>query len=196
VRAFLPYLLATGLGLILTPGLAGAQTAESRTENSPGLALGLSIGLPVAGYGLIAAAMLPSDHVQTWQKVSLASGVGLALLGPSGGHVYINRPLRGVAFTAGRLALAGLGVLALIEGMGHSDHDVPGYQPGAANTAMVQMGLCGAGILALSVWESVSTYRLAERMNRPTQRTVALGPLLAPNRDGGLLAGLTLGGHF
>jgi len=185
------------LVLAVMPGVAGAQSRnEAPPERSPGLALGLSAGLPLAGYAMIAAAVLPSGNIQAWQKVSMVGGIGLALLGPSGGNYYTGRFLPAFAFSAGRLTLAALGAMFLQEGIGHSDVSEADYQPGAAKTSMIEVAACGAGILALSVWESLDSYVATKRRNPGNRRPLALAPLMIPGREGKLVTGLGVAGTY
>jgi hypothetical protein len=172
------------------------QTPEPPQVKSPGLALGLSIGAPLVGYGMIAAAMLSSGHIQDWQKVALVGGISLGLLGPSAGHFYTGHYLRAALFDAGRVALFGLAFLAFAEGMKHEDSSESTYDRGAVSAASAEVILCGVGLLALTVWESIDSYYSAVQVNRTSQRTVALSPLVVPGRDGVSLAGLSLVGRY
>jgi hypothetical protein len=183
--------------VLAMPSLAAAQAStETEPAKSPGLALGLSIAAPFAGYGMIAAAAIPSGNIQAWQKIGLVGGVSLALLGPSAGHFYTGHAGRALAFSAGRVALTVLGSLFFSEGVAHSDSSESDYDAGAAKTSMIGVLVCGTGILALSIWESIDSYASAEQRNRAPTRTLAVAPLVATGRDRGALVGLTLAGRY
>jgi hypothetical protein len=175
---------------------AEEQMPEPPQVKSPGLALGLSIGAPLVGYGMIAAAILPSGHVQDWQKVALVGGIGLGLLGPSAGHFYTGHYLRAALFDAGRVTLFALAFAAIAEGMKHEDSSESTYDRGAVSRADTEAIVCGIGVLALTVWENIDSHFAAKQVNRAAQRSVAVSPLVAPGRDGGALAGLSLAGRF
>jgi hypothetical protein len=188
---------------VLTAGTrrAAAETGREPSEastpvKSPGLALGLSIALPAAGYGLFLASVLPSRSDSSLQVAGLFLGAGLALIGPSGGHFYTGQVGRGLAFSGGRLLLLTLAAAAFAEGMKHEDMSESSYDGGAVRISMIELALCGAGILALSVWESIDTYHSAESVNRTPKRSLAVAPMLVRNGEGLSLTGLSLAGTY
>lgn len=195
-------IVLAGVAITARPSLATETPLEPAPEGgpaqekSPGLALGLSIALPLAGYGMIAAASLPPGDIQTWQKVTMGAGIAMALVGPSGGHLYLGSYRRAALFTAGRLALTGLAAIAFSEGVSHSDTSESSYDSMKSEAAAVGVALCGAGIVALSIWESIDSYGMAKEMNRAPGRTLALSPMMASSREGVSLAGLSLAGTF
>lgn len=183
-----------GLVFMLATGRAWAQSPTEPTETgkSPGLALGLSIGLPLAGYGMMAASAIPS-RTSALQGAGMASGVLLALVGPSGGHFYANHVGRGLAFSGGRLLLAILGSAAFAQGMDHEDMSEADYDKDIVRRADIEVALCAAGILALSIWESVDTYITTKRDSGPA---LSLAPLMVRQREGVSLAGVSLVGTY
>ncbi len=192
-----PFALLT----ILAVPPAEAEAAElppedARTSRSPGLALGLSIALPALGYGTMAVSALPSGHIQSWQEIGMAGGAILALLGPSGGHLYTGHAGRAMAFSGGRLLLTILGFVAFDEGMQHDDRSEADYDHGAVRASMIEVGLCAAGILALSIWESIDTYYSARARGQAPRRDLALAPLLVGTRGGASVAGLAVVGAY
>lgn len=175
----------------------GQAWAQSPTEpiasgKSPGLALGLSIGLPLAGYGMITASLLP-DGSSGWAKASAVSGAMLALVGPAGGHFYANRVGRGLAFSGGRFLLLFLGGMAFGEGLKHGDTSEADYDKDIVRRSAIEMALCAAGILGLSIWESIDTYYTTKRDSGPA---LSLTPMMVNQRDGVSLAGVSLAGRF
>jgi hypothetical protein len=184
--------------LMMAPGVAVAQAAtEAGPAKSPGLALGLSIAAPLAGYGMIAAtAAVSSGGHKTLEGIALFGGVGLGLLGPSLGHFYTGHIGRGLAFSGGRLLLLVVASSLIAEGIEHSDVSESDYDRSAARTSMIGAAICGAGILGLNVWESIDSYRSAAQLNRAASRSLAVAPMVVPGRDGGSLVGLTLAGRY
>lgn|GEM_PF-4390855 len=171
---------------------------ESSPPKSSGLALGLSVGLPVAGYGMMALTGLVPGDVTTFRKVAMVTGATLALAGPSGGNLYIGRSGRALAFTGGRLLLATAALIAFTEGIKFSDSSESDYRPDTARTYMVGLLLCGAGVLGLSAWESVDTYRTAHaaELARRSETSLFIAPLVVPDGHRLALGGLSLGGTY
>jgi hypothetical protein len=185
------------LALTMLQRTAAAQTStESTSDKSPGLALGLSVGLPLVGAGMIAAAALPASYNHTWQTLSMLGGLGLVLLGPSGGNFYIGRIPRGFAFSGGRLALTALAAALIAEGIRHSDVSESDYERGAAKTSMIGAFACGAGILGLTIWETIDAYYATKRLNRAKQQTLAFAPMIVPGREGTFVAGMAVAGRY
>ena len=141
--------------------------------------------------------LVPGD-VTTLRKVVMVTGASLALAGPSGGNLYIGRSGRALAFTGGRLLLATAALMALNEGIRYSDSSEADYRPDTARAYMMGMLLCGAGVLGLSVWESVDTYRTARAAERGSAgaASLAIAPFVVPDRHRLTLAGLSLAGTY
>jgi len=183
-------------------GVSAQDEAPPRRESSPpkssSLALGLSVGLPIAGYGMMALTGLVPGDVTTFRKVVMVTGASLSLAGPSGGNLYIGRSGRALAFTGGRLLLATAALIAFTEGIKYSDSSESDYHPATARTYMMAMLLCGTGVLGLSAWESVDTYRTAraaERVNAGAT-SLAIAPFVVPDGHRPSLAGLSLAGTY
>ena len=143
---------------------------------------------------MMVASALPSGNIQSWQNAGLFVGAGLALVGPSGGHFYTGHIGRGLAFSAGRLLLLALGSAAFSEGMRHDDVSEASYDRGAVKTSNIEVALCGVGILALSIWESIDTYFSAKALSRTPKPGLAFAPMIVRGREGLSLIGLSLAG--
>lgn len=173
-----------------------ATTPSEADTKSPGLALGLSLALPAAGFGMIGLAALPSGSIQSWQQVSVFLGVGLVLAGPSGGQFYTRHYGRAAAFSSARLLLAALAAAAIADGIDHSDQSEADYRRGAARTSMIEAGLCGAGIVALSIWDIIDSYLSARDDSRRSRPGLTLSPLLVPHAAGSSVAGFAVAGTY
>ena len=206
IQSLTPVLVAvaTVATMMMNPRRASADAEPSppaeHSEPSPPpssvRALALSIALPLAGYGLMAAAA--SRDVDTLSKLGMGTGAVLALLGSSGGHVYTGRFGRAAAFSAGRVALAVVGLGAAVEGISYGDSSESDYDHDKARAYMaLALGAAG-GILGLSVWESVDTYRSARAAEAAGRAgaSLAIAPMLVPDRRSLTLGGLALAGTF
>ena len=87
-------------------------------------------------------------------------------------------------------------ITLIAEGIDHSDVSESDYEPGAARTSMIGAAICGAGILGLTIWESIDTYYAAAQRNRAATRSLAVAPMVLPSHNGGSLIGLTLAGRY
>lgn len=190
---------------ILVMGAGGASAAEAPPPirgsgpvppPSPRLALGLSIVLPAVGYGMMAGALAGDPN--TVGKLALGLGATLALAGPSGGNLYTGRVGHALAFTGGRLVLATVGLAAVGAGIAVGDSSESDYDPGKSRAYLKLVLGCVAGIVGLSVWESVGTYRSAKAVEEAggVVRTVSIAPLLVAGRQGLQPGGLSLAGAF
>jgi hypothetical protein len=117
-------------------------------------------------------------------------------VGPSGGHFYTGHIGRGLAFSAGRLLLLALGSAAFAEGMRHDDVSEAGYDRDAVKASNIEVALCGVGILALSIWESIDTYFSAVALSRTPKPGLAVAPMIVHGREGLALTGLALAGMY
>ena len=201
----LAFTIATLAILVAVPRSAAAdgETAPPKAEDtppprSPGLALGLSIGVTTVGYGTILLDGLVPGDITAFRKAIMAVGVTLALGGPSSGNLYTGRIGRALAFTGGRLLLAAAATVAVTEGIGYSDSSEADYRPGTARKYMAGALVCAAGVLGLSVWETVDRYRATKQAERAGAGggSLSVAPFVLPTHQGLSLAGLSLGGTY
>ena len=194
--------------LSIWPSVAYGQKDSSDSGRSPQagtddgklpwLAATLTAGPAVLGYGIAAAATLPSGHVTSAQTACLVGGLALGLLGPSAGHIYTGNYLRAGAFGIGRLAFAGIALAGLLSALGHPEGDQPGYRDD--RTELWSLMLVGsAGVLALTIWESIDSYSSAKAVNRKREGlALALSPFIvrAQGTGSSAVTGLLVSGQF
>jgi hypothetical protein len=175
-----------------------SQQASTDEEKLPWLAATLTAGPAVLGYGIAAAAAFQSGHVTSAQTVCLVGGLSLGLLGPSAGHIYTGNYLRAGLFGMGRLAFAGIAFAGLLSAMHHPDRDEAGYTDDRAG--LLGLMIAGsAGVLALTIWESIDSYSSAREVNRKRKgRALALSPFIvrATSTGSSSVAGLLVSGRF
>ncbi len=61
---------------------------------------------------------------------------------------------------------------------------------------MIEAGLCGAGIVALSIWDITDSYLSARADNRRSRPGLTLSPLLVPHAAGSSVAGFAVAGTY
>ena len=188
---------------ILAAGSGRAAAEDEATPpqpatppGSPGLALGLSIGVSATGYGTVLVDGLAPGNVTGFRKAIMAVGATLALGGPSSGNLYIGHIGRALAFTGGRVLLAAAATVAVTEAIGYGDSSEADYRPGTARKYMAGALVCAAGVLALSVWETVDTYRATTQAARAGGGSLSVAPFVLPTQQGLSLAGLSLTGTY
>ena len=162
----------------------------------PWLAATLSAGPAVLGYGIAAAAILQDRHVTSAQAGCLVGGLALGILGPSAGHIYTGNYLRAGLFGMGRLAFASIAFAGLVSALGGPEPDEFGYSDDTTGTWGLMIGGL-AGVLGLTIWESIDSYSSAKEVNRKG-RAFALSPLIvrAQGTGSSSVAGLLVSGQF
>lgn len=171
-------------------------STEGDREASPWTAVGLSAGVTALGYGAFAVAEAASGGSTSRQVVAL-SGLSLGLLGPATGHLWTSDFDRAALFTGGRLLLVGTAAFAISalvadgDGPDSGSHHPHPYVDGALAIGSL------AGVVALSVWETVDAYqRAAARIERARAAapSFTVGPFLAPPLTGAARPATTVAG--
>jgi hypothetical protein len=182
--------LAVVAALVLAmPAVAAAQPAAPSPEPAPvaeaydpNVALALSLGTTLAGYGALAAGAV-SDN----DALAMVGAMG-AGLGPSLGHWYSGHVLsRG-------LGLRVLGVASGIAGAWLLVSRCPifkdeGQPPCEEETLAITLGVAGAGLFVAGTLDDIFTAPGEAR--RRNQRRIAVAPLVTPDQ-----AGLAVMGSF
>lgn len=178
----------TALAQSAPPAVPAALPAPTDTaEVSARTALGLSVGVTLAGAGLVGLgwhALNSGSAPGAVPEVLLGAGVAAVGLGPTVGHWYAGRVMtRGLAtrLAGTAVALGGAALLIVDSACDHCDHaDVA---PGD-----VLMGLGIAAIVVGTVDDIVSAPGAARRKNA-AERRVTVTPTLSPGRAGLAVAG-------
>jgi hypothetical protein len=134
----------------------------------------------------------------TTRTVGLVAGLTLGVLGPSAGHIYTGDYLRASLFGLGRLAFAGIALAGVFRAVGHPDADEPGYRDDKSEILGLMI-VGSAGVLAMTIWESIDSYSSAKAANRKQEgRALALSPFIVPSQGTGSssVAGLLVSGRF
>jgi hypothetical protein len=101
-------------------------------------------------------------------------------------------------FGLGRLAFAGIAFAGLLSAMDHPERDEAGYTDDF--TELLGFMIAGsAGVLALTIWESIDSYSSAKEFNRKrAELALALSPFVvrAPSTGSWSVAGLLVSGQF
>ena len=190
------------------PSVAYEQEDSSDSRHSPPagtddgklpwMAATLSAGPAALGYGIAAASTLPSGHITSAQVACVVGGLTVGVLGPSAGHIYTGNYLRAGLFGMGRLAFAGMALAGLLSALDHPEADEGGYKNDKTEIWSLML-LGSAGVLGLTIWESVDSYYSAKAVNRERAgRALALSPFIVPSRGTGSpsATGLLVSGRF
>jgi hypothetical protein len=164
---------------------------EEVPYRSPGLAVALSLGSTalLTGVGL---GMMLSDEMGVPAAGGVLIGVGF-VFGPSVGHVYTGNWGKGLLFSLGRIAAAGVAAAGAAVGLD--------WHHSSAVGGMTLMALGAASFVALTVWETVDVRNSAIAFNEEAKKTkLALSPMILPPENPGKDAspgfGLALSGRF
>ncbi|MBL8623286.1 MAG: hypothetical protein JNK64_18385 [Myxococcales bacterium] len=179
---------ATALAQSSPPAAPVAAPAPTdAAEVSPNTALGLSVGVTLAGVGLVGLGWNALDSAASTgpvPEVLLGAGVAAVGLGPTVGHWYAGRVMtRGLATRlAGTAAVLG-GAALLIADSACDDCERPDVSAGD-----LLMGLGVAAIVVGTVDDIVSAPGAARRTNA-AQRRVTVTPTISPRQAGLAVAG-------
>jgi hypothetical protein len=173
-------------------------------RRSPGVALGLSLGVTAGGAALVAAAGAIGDS-------DLGSGLGLAgslalLVGPTTGHWYANRVanpglgVRAVSASVGVVALTGLGLCAFdgIEIDLDPETDPPDQPDDDTECSLWGALVVTAGVAYVggTLFEIATAPAAARKYNREYGLDVQVAPTAIRAGDGSQAPGLAVAGHF
>ena len=184
--------IATTVLVVAAVGL-GASRARADDEPSPALAATITGGAAVVGYGTAVGLAVYTDFEP---EALFFSAVAVGMFGPAGGHVYagtnFGHPL---LFAFGRIGFVGLILIGIQDLIAHDDG-----QTGKANEGFdfALMGTGVVGIVGLTVWETIDSYRCAVKVTQRSSTSVSLAPFLIPARatGGSTSGGLLLSGRF
>ncbi len=164
------------------------------STRSPAAAVWMSVGstlVPAAlGGGLIAANLIAGG-------VILSTGL---VFGPSIGQYYSGRVGKGLLFTLGRAAFAGMAWGGLIWVLLNCyDHEGNCHTTPVGGITLLTIS--GAGVLGLAIWDIVNSYSSAEQYNEEhAKKSISLSPFVMPsagrNGENGTAYGLAVAGWF
>jgi hypothetical protein len=143
-----------------------------RAQKSETTALVLSLGTTAAGVATIALAVDSQDESQA------ILGLGMALVGPSLGHLYAGELGHAVLFTGLRVGGLALAAAALDQG-------------GRDNETIAAIGISLAG--AATLYDLIDAPRAVDRYNR--EGGLLIMPTALPTSAGPAM-GMSLGGSF
>jgi hypothetical protein len=169
-------------------------------RRSPGVALGLSLGVTAGGAALVAAAGAMSDS-------DLGSGLGLAgslalLVGPTTGHWYANRVanaglgVRAVSASVGVVAFTGLGLCAF-DGIDLDPDSDPDPDDDTECSLWGALAVtAGVAYVGGTIFEIATAPAAARKYNREYGLDVQVAPTAIRAGDGSQAPGLAVAGRF
>lgn len=165
-----------------------APAAGDATAVSPDVALGLSIGVTVAGVGLVALGGAAIDDIDAPSEAAaglIVAGVAAAAVGPTTGHWYAHD-----AWTRGLATRLG-GAAAIAAGFGMMDTMCDDRDPCGGVDDTVGTALFALGVTAIVVGtiDDIVTAPGAARRHNAAQRRVTVAPMVSPQQAGLAVAG-------
>lgn len=175
------------LALVATPAASAQPRPDARApEHKSGeVATGLAIGGTLAGFGLMAAGGALESESLTW------TGLGVALVGPSAGHIYAGEGRH--ALVTSSLRAGSFGMFAVGFSMSFCIFDCEDKSVSERrNGELLAFG--GLGLyVATTLYDIVDAHQATRRANRAA---AAAAPAVLTSPDGNRAPGMVLTGAF